>query len=68
VTGVNSVDTQALSVVGGKNRVEVIGADYMQIYDMTGNTIYQGKAGNYPLSSGFYIVKADNHTFKVVVR
>lgn len=69
--GVKSVTENAEKpqiVVEGRN-IALKGAKTMEIYDATGTCHYEGSAATATaLGTGIYIVKADNNTFKVILK
>lgn len=67
VVGVDSALADGVSIKTGAGRIEILGAEDNQIYNVSGVLVGAGKSC-YNVANGFYLVKLGNKTIKVVVK
>ena len=67
VVGVDSALADGVSIKTGAGRIEILGAEDNQIYNVSGALVGAGKSC-YNVANGFYLVKLGNKTIKVVVK
>ena len=59
-----------INVYAADNRIVVEGADgeMMQVYTVGGQMVYDGKAADLNPTSGMYIVRVNNKSYKLIVK
>lgn len=60
-------DEDDVKIFGGKGEVIIEGADFAQVYSMSGTLVKEGK-GYLAVAPGLYIVKAGNKSAKIIVK
>lgn len=66
LSGVDAVEGEAVTVVGGQGEIRVSGAADVAVYTMSG--ALAGRGLNVKVPAGLYVVKADSKVTKVIVK
>jgi len=66
LSGVDAVEGEAVTVVGGQGEIRVSGAADVAVFTMSG--ALAGRGQNVKVPAGLYVVKADSKVTKVIVK
>ena len=67
-TGITGIGAEAQTIIAGKGVISVTGNGNIAVYDVSGRTIYSGKAGDIAVVPGMYIVKTATTSCKLLIK
>lgn len=67
-TGITGIGAEAQTIIAGKGVISVTGNGNIAVYDVSGRTIYTGKAGDIAVVPGMYIVKTATTSCKLLIK